>query len=189
MKTDYDYIFKILIIGNSFVGKTKLLNCYIKNSKETTSTIGLDFYTQRTNIDEKHIRIQFWDTAGQERYKSIISSYYYGAQGAFVLYDITDEKSFSDIDFWINDLKEKCDKIIIVIIGNKSDLKEKRKIKKEDGEKKAKKFDAYFFEISSLCKENVDTVFEFMINNVYENNKNIYDEDEIEIINKNKCCY
>ena len=180
MEINYDFIFKILILGDSFVGKTKLLNCYTKNIEETKATLCLDLYTKRLYIDKKYIAAQFWDTAGQERYKSIISSYYKGAAGAFIIYDITNIQSFLSIDTWINELKKKCGDIVIVIVGNKKDLEKKRIIQKKDGNEKAKRLNAYFFEISAFNEEIVNTVFEFMIHNVYEKNKNMFDESEIE---------
>lgn len=190
---DYDYVFKIIILGDTFVGKSNLINHYFKKDIKPSSTIGLDLHRKVVCIDDKNIAIQFWDTSGQERYKSLTSSYYKDAKGVFILYDITNKESFSSVDFWINDIKEKCNEIIIIIIGNKNDLEKMRKIKKEEGEKKAKLFNAYFFEISSFSKENVNTVFKFMIDKVYENNKNLFDEnenesDELEIKKINKCC-
>lgn len=198
MDKNYDYVFKIIIIGNSFVGKTQLLNCYANkynNDIKYASTIGLDFYTTSVCIDNKRVAIQFWDTAGEERYRSLTSAYYHDAKGAFVLYDITNKQSFLSVDMWINDIKKICNEIIITIIGNKNDLDKMREIKKEDGEKKAKSFNAYFFEMSSLNKKAVNDVFSFIIYKIYTKNKNIFDEneDELEIMNENElknniCC-
>jgi small GTP-binding protein len=137
---DYDMIFKIVLIGDSGVGKTNILSRYMKNefNFETKATVGVEFSSKRYDIQNRKIKAQIWDTAGQERYRSITSSYYKGAKGAFVVYDITRRGSFETADKWILDLKANVGQdVTIILVGNKADLEDKRDISKSDGENKA----------------------------------------------------
>ena len=122
---NYDLIFKIVLIGDSGVGKTNILSRYISNefSLNTQATVGVEFGSKIIKKGEKLIKLQIWDTAGQERYKSITSAYYKGAKGAFVVYDITKMKTFKNLDKWITELKANGNEdIYIILIGNKLDL-------------------------------------------------------------------
>ena len=128
-KESYDLLFKLILIGDSCVGKSNILLKYLKNEFDPNSraTVGVEFGTKNIIINNKKIKIQIWDTAGQERYRSITSAYYKGAKGALIVYDITRKCTFDNIDKWISDLKLNGDKnICIVILGNKSDLDDKR---------------------------------------------------------------
>ena len=166
---EYDYLFKLIIIGDSNVGKTNIMSQYIKqefniNSK---STVGVEFGNKIIKINDKTIKAQIWDTAGQERYKSITSAYYKGAKGAFIVYDITSKITFDSIDKWIQDLNLFGDKnMTLLLIGNKSDLENKREVKKEDGEEKAKAFGLGFIETSACTGDNIDKAFEIMLKEV-----------------------
>ena len=204
---DYDYLFKLILIGDSYVGKTNIMSQYIKKefSLNSKSTVGVEFGTKIIKLQDKIIKAQIWDTAGQERYKSITSAYYKGAKGAFIVYDITSKTSFDSVDKWIQDLNLYGDKnVTLLLIGNKSDLEEKRKVKKEDGEEKAKSFGLGFIETSACTGDNIDKAFETLlmeICNKYieekKNNEEFEDEDDgenIEIgvgnnkVKKKTCC-
>ena len=163
---DYDYVFKLILIGDSYVGKTNIMGQYIKKefNLNSKSTLGVEFGTKTIKIQDKIIKAQIWDTAGQERYKSITSAYYKGAKGAFIVYDITSKTTFYSVDKWIQDLNLYGDKnVTLLLIGNKSDLEEKRQIKKEDGEEKAKSFGLGFIETSACTGDNIDKAFETLL--------------------------
>ena len=182
---NYEMMFKVVLVGDSFVGKTNILSKYLKNEfhEESKATVGVEFGSKQFNIEGHSIKTQIWDTAGQERYKSITSAYYRGAKGAFVVYDITRKSSFESVEKWVNDLNATGDKnITIVMIGNKCDLEDQRQITKEEGQEKATKLQVAFFETSALSGENVEKAFEMMMNEVY---KKCHDEmlaEDMEII-------
>ena len=201
-KDSYDFLFKLILIGDSSVGKSNILLKYLKNEFEQNSkaTVGVEFGTKNVKINNKKIKIQIWDTAGQERYRSITSAYYKGAKGAFIVYDITRKNTFDNLDKWITDLKSNGDKnISIVIIGNKSDLEDKRVVPKELGIKKSEEFKTAFMETSALNGNNINKAFDELIGQIYENNfRNINTDKGIEIDkgvdlnedneDKKKCC-
>ena len=155
-------------------------------------------------IDNKKIKAQIWDTAGQERYKSITSAYYKGAKGALIVYDITNKFTFESVDKWVQDLNSYGDKnLTLLLVGNKSDLEDKRQIMKEDGEEKAKSFNLGFIETSACSGDNIDQAFDIMLKEVlkkYVVENDINDEFEasggknIELdkkdnkTKKKKCC-
>ena len=157
-KESYDLLFKLILIGDSCVGKSNILLKYLKNEFDPNSraTVGVEFGTKNIIINNKKIKIQIWDTAGQERYRSITSAYYKGAKGALIVYDITRKCTFDNIDKWISDLKLNGDKnICIVILGNKSDLDEKREVSKGEGIKKSEMYKTAFLETSALNGDNI----------------------------------
>jgi Ras-related protein Rab-11A len=140
---DYDLIIKLVLIGDSGVGKSNILTKYTKNEfhQNSRATVGVEFSTKKYTIDKVNIKAQIWDTAGQERYRSITTAYYKGAKGAFVVYDITRAASFENVDRWIRELRNCSDENVnITLIGNKSDLVDYREIKKEQGEEKARSY-------------------------------------------------
>ena len=140
MDDDYDMIFKVVLIGDSGVGKSNILSRYLKDefSIETKTTVGVEFGAKRIEINGTKIKAQIWDTAGQERYKSITNAYYKGSKGALVVYDITRKESFNNIDKWISELKKNADiDVSIVMIGNKCDLENDRQVTKEEAQDKA----------------------------------------------------
>ena len=170
LDSEYDYLFKLILVGDSYVGKTNILSKYIKNefNQNTKSTVGVEFGAKLLKIEDKIIKAQIWDTAGQERYKSITSAYYKGAKGAFIVYDITNRLTFESVDKWVQDLNLNSDKnITLLLIGNKKDLADKRDVTKEEGEEKAKSFGLAFLETSALTGENIDKVFDYMLKEVY----------------------
>ena len=201
----YNMLFKIVLVGDSSVGKTNLFLRYIKNEfdPQTKATIGVEFGTKIIKINNYNIKIQIWDTAGQERYKSITSAYYKGAQGAFLVYDITNKSSFLNIDKWIRDLKNNGDeKIVLFLIGNKNDLNDDRVIDTNEEKNKAKENKMFFLETSAKNNDNVNNAFDEIINNIFDVYKNLIEEEEntinkgngIDILNtkdmnkKKKCC-
>ena len=200
---EYDLLFKLILIGDSYVGKSNILLKYLKNqfNENSKTTIGVEFGTKNIIINNKRIKIQIWDTAGQERYRSITSAYYKGKKGALIVYDITRKNTFDNIDKWITDLKLNGDKnICIIILGNKYDLIDKREINKNDGIKKAEMYKTAFLETSALNGDNISKAFDELIEQIVISNKNIFqDDNENEIDkgvnlndeknnNKKKCC-
>ena len=138
---DYDMIFKLVLIGDSGVGKTNILARFIENkfNLESKATVGVEFGTKIFELNNTKIKTQIWDTAGQERYKSITGAYYKGAKGALLVFDLTRKETFDSIDRWVPDLRSKGDeKVEIILIGNKCDLKEKRQVSEEEALHKAK---------------------------------------------------
>ena len=187
---NYEMMFKVVLVGDSFVGKTNIMSKYLKDEfhEDSKATVGVEFGSKQFTIEGHSIKAQIWDTAGQERYKAITSAYYKGAKGAFVVYDITRKSSFESIDKWVNDLTSTADKkITIVVIGNKSDLEDQRQIPKEKGEEKAAKLEVAFLETSALSGENLDKAFELMMNEIYKKcHEEMLAENDLEIIEGGK---
>ena len=170
-RDNYDFFYKIILAGDSFVGKTNLLKRNLKNEFDINSskTVGVEFSTMRFDIKGHSIKAQIWDISGQETHKSIIAAIFEGAKGIIAVYDITEKRSLESIDKWVNEAKEYGgNKLSILCIGNKCDLENKRQITKEEGEEKARKIGALFFETSALTGENINKAFETMINEIYE---------------------
>lgn len=178
--------FKIVIVGDSFVGKTNIMSKYLKNkfNENSKATVGVEFGAKQFNIEGHLIKAQIWDTAGTEKYKAIASAYYRGAKGGFVVYDITRKDSFESVDKWVNDLIAAGDKkMIILVIGNKCDLEEQREVTKDQGERKARSLEVAFMETSALSGENLDKAFEMMMNEIYKKINEIKieeDDDKLE---------
>ena len=155
---------KVILIGDSGVGKTCLIQQYTNQQfqEETVSTIAVsDKLTKEVKVGEKTIKLEIWDTVGQEKFKSVNKIYMNQAKIALMVYDMTDQNSFNNLQNWYNELKDKNDSVeIIGVIANKSDLYEDRVIDKEEGENYAKSINALFFETSALDYENVSIAFE-----------------------------
>jgi len=150
------------LIGDTFVGKSNILSRFIMGrfNPEHEITIGCEFMAKNIQIKDRDIRIQIWDTAGQETYRSITRTYYKSSTCAFIIYDITDRKSFSNISSWLDECKEMCYKdILICLVGNKTDLEEKRVVSKEEGQKFADDNGLLFFETSAKSGENIEEMF------------------------------
>ena len=184
---NYEFMFKVVLVGDSFVGKTNIMSKYLKNEfhEDSKATVGVEFGSKQFNVEGHSIKAQIWDTAGQERYKAITSAYYKGAKGAFIVYDITRKNSFESIDKWINDVTAVADKkITIVLIGNKSDLEDQRQVTKEQGEDKANKLQLAFLETSAFSGENLEKAFQMMIKEVYKKcHEEMMSEGDVDIIN------
>lgn len=163
---DPDLLLKIVLIGESGVGKTNLLSRFSRDqfNPNSKSTIGVEFATKTFKVEDKNVKVQIWDTAGQERYRAITSAYYRGAVGAMLLYDITSSLTFSSLERWLKELRENSDpNIIVMLVGNKSDLTELRSISKEDGMNFAKGQNLLFIETSAKTSENVNKSFSTLI--------------------------
>ncbi|KAM7015981.1 ras-related protein Rab-8B isoform 1-T1 [Tautogolabrus adspersus] len=161
MAKTYDYLFKLLLIGDSGVGKTCLLFRFSEDAFNTTfiSTIGIDFKIRTVELDGKKIKLQIWDTAGQERFRTITTAYYRGAMGIMLVYDITNEKSFDNIRNWIRNIEEHASSDVErMVLGNKCDMNDKRQVSKERGEKLAIDYGIKFLETSAKSSINVEEV-------------------------------
>ena len=158
----FNYLFKYIIIGDAAVGKSNLLLRYTHGQfkQEYQLTIGVEFGAKNIEIDNKIYRIQIWDTAGQESFRSITRAYYKNSVCALIVYDISNRESFNNIASWIEDCRNQSPKtIFIVLIGNKSDLDDKRKVTFEEGQELAEKNNMMFFETSAKTGNNVEEIF------------------------------
>lgn len=161
-KKSYDLLFKLLLIGDSGVGKTCVLFRFSDDTFNTTfiSTIGIDFKIKTVELQGKKIKLQIWDTAGQERFHTITTSYYRGANGILLVYDITNPKSFDNISKWLRNINEHASEDVErMLIGNKCDMEEKRLISKERGEKVAEENGIKFYETSAKENVNIEHAF------------------------------
>ncbi|CAN1282580.1 Ras-related protein Rab11C [Linum perenne] len=152
---DYDYLFKIVLIGDSGVGKSNILSRFTRNEfcLESKSTIGVEFATRTLQVEGKTVKAQIWDTAGQERYRAITSAYYRGAVGALLVYDITKRQTFD---------------IVIMMAGNKSDLNHLRAVSEGDGHALAEREGLSFLETSALEATNVEKAFQTILKEIYQ---------------------
>ncbi|CCD26859.1 Rab family GTPase YPT32 NDAI_0I02910 [Naumovozyma dairenensis CBS 421] len=168
---DYDYLFKIVLIGDSGVGKSNLLSRFTTNefNIESKSTIGVEFATRTIEVEGKKIKAQIWDTAGQERYRAITSAYYRGAVGALIVYDISKSSTYENCNHWLTELKENADDNVAVgLIGNKSDLAHLRAVPTDEAKNFALENQLLFTETSALNSENVDQAFRELITAIYQ---------------------
>lgn len=189
---DYDVIYKIIIIGDSGVGKSNILSMYLRNEfkQDSKSTVGVEFGAKKLTINNTTIKAQIWDTAGQERYRSITSTYYKGSKGCFIVYDITQNSTFESVDRWYNEMRKTADpNISIILVGNKCDLDSQRQVSKEAGEEKAKTLNMPFFETSALANIQIEKVFNSMIEDIHEKysklQKNDGDGDDFDFVKNN----
>ena len=168
----YDCLLKIVILGDSGVGKSNIINRYISNDFfiNPRSTIGVEFYTKKFLFNDKQIKIQIWDTAGQERFRSITSSYYRNVNGILLVYDITDQNSFNNITKWLVEIKTNIDyELPILLVGNKIDLEYKRKISILQGTELAYKLNIKFAEMSAFTNTNIVSSMDDFIEHIYMN--------------------
>ncbi len=188
-------LYKILLLGDSTVGKTCFLLRYMDETfiDSHMATIGLD-YRLKTMIlgEQKIVKVQLWDTAGQDKFRAITRNYYKGANGIILIYDVTNINTYENIKKWLNEIKEEIsDKVSIILIGNKIDNENQRKITKEQGEKLANEVNIPFFETSAKTGEGIDAAIKDLVKKVmvYISKKNGRDNLKLsENSQKRKCC-
>jgi len=166
---NFDYMFKLLIIGNSSVGKTSFLFRYADDSFTSAfvSTVGIDFKVKTVFRNDKRVKLQIWDTAGQERYRTITTAYYRGAMGFILMYDITNEESFNAVQDWVTQIKTySWDNAQVVLVGNKCDMKNERVVGYDRGRLLAEHLGLEFFETSAKENVNVKQVFESLVDKI-----------------------
>ncbi|KNC78819.1 Ras-like protein Rab-1A [Sphaeroforma arctica JP610] len=162
MNPEYDYLFKLLLIGDSGVGKSCLLLRFADDTytESYISTIGVDFKIRTIELDGKTIKLQIWDTAGQERFRTITSSYYRGAHGIIVVYDVTDNDSFNNVKQWMQEIdRYASDNVNKLLVGNKSDLTTKKVVEYTQAKELADQLGIPFLETSAKNATNVEQAF------------------------------
>ena len=190
---------KIMLIGNSNVGKTSIIKRYCKNifSKSHISTVGIDLETKNIKIGKQIINLQLWDTAGQERYRVLSKNYYNNSDAFIIVYDITNSKSFENVTNWIMQIKENAsENVKIVLFGNKSDLEDQRIINEEEGKKFGKDNNINFYETSAENGANVEKAIIDLVKEVINDenftkgseNTSQLSGDKFKKENKKKCC-
>lgn len=159
---DYDHLVKLLLLGDSAVGKSSLLMRFCESIFDSNFvlTIGVDFKLKQVERNGRRLKVQVWDTAGQERFRTITPAYYRAAMGVVITYDITDPATFGHVEYWLQQLEQHGDAAVQrILVGNKSDLEELRKVSRAEGEALAKKFNMDFFETSAKTGQEVDEAF------------------------------
>ena len=162
MNSEYDYLFKLLLIGNSGVGKSCLLLRFSDDTytNDYISTIGVDFKIKTVDLDGKTVKLQIWDTAGQERFRTITSSYYRGSHGIIIVYDVTDQESFNGVKMWLQEIDRYATSTVLkLLVGNKCDLKDKRVVEYDVAKEFADANNMPFIETSALDSTNVEEAF------------------------------
>ena len=166
-----DYKLKVVVVGDSGVGKTNLIKRFVSNTynPNTKATVGVEFISKSYKINDQVFKIEIWDTAGQERYKSITAAYYKGAKGALIVYDITQKDSFENINKWMSEVRDKSSKDLkIMIVGNKTDLENERQVSTEEALEKAKELGSPVMEASALDGSNVKDAFYDLLKEMYK---------------------
>lgn len=184
MAKQHDVLVRMLLIGDSGVGKTCLI-CRFADDRFYTahgSTIGIDFKIKSATVNGRKVRIQVWDTAGQERYETITKQYYRRAQGIVLVYDMTNEKSFQSLQKWIGFIRDYADEdAIIMLVASKCDMEGKRKVEKERGQLFAKQMDIeWFYETSAKESNNIEKAFLHLASEVMKRHKSQFDSIQLE---------
>jgi Ras-related protein Rab-11A len=178
---DYTYLFKIVIIGDSGVGKSNIFTRFIKDefNLDSKATIGVEFSAKNVTIKDKVIKAQVWDTAGQERFRALAKNYYRGAVGALLVYDITNHDSFKSVERWLKEVKDHAEPhLVSLLIGNKNDLEEKRAVKTEEGAEFAEKQGVGFVETSAKNNVNIESAFNRLVTEIFETLDKVGEEEE-----------
>ena len=191
-----DFAFKVLLLGDSSVGKTCFLKRYTDDTFQDAylSTIGFDFKFKSITLNNgKEVRVQLWDTAGQERFRTIAKSYYKGAHGIILMYDVTNRKTYDNIKKWLNQIRDETgNRISIILVANKIDCEELRQVTKEEGESLAKSCNLSIFEASAKDSINVKESFQFLAEKINENISTIITQNATQLnnkkISKKSCC-
>lgn len=170
---EYHYLYKLLLIGDSGVGKSCILTRFADSvyADCQTSTIGVDFKIRTIEIEDKRVKLQIWDSAGQERFRTIAAAYYRGAHGVGIVFDITDEKSFLSVEnSWLEEIENNTSSSIrTLLIGNKCDLESQREVSRDDAESLARKYGMRYIETSAKTAENVFEAFVTISKDIHEN--------------------
>lgn len=162
MANNYNYLFKYIIIGDPSVGKSNMLMkyCHNKFTEDYQATIGVEFGAKNIEFDDQVFRIQIWDTAGQDNFRSITRAYYNNSVCAIVVYDISNHTSFENVLQWVEDVRNQSPKtVLVVLVGNKSDLEDERKVTKEEGQNFATEHRLMFLETSAKNGDNIEELF------------------------------
>ena len=171
VREEYDVLFKVVLVGDSSVGKSNLLSRFTHDvfNLDSKSTIGVEFATKNIEVDNKVIKAQIWDTAGQERYRAITSAYYRGAVGALLVYDISRASTFESVERWLKELRDHAEaNIVIMLVGNKSDLKDQRQVETATALEYATKNELAFIETSALDSTGVDEGFRRILSDIFK---------------------
>ncbi|KAH3756714.1 Ras family protein [Pelomyxa schiedti] len=166
----YKYLFKYIIVGDTAVGKSCLLLQWTDKRFQAVHdlTLGVEYGSRCVTVQDNQVKLQIWDTAGQEKFRSIIRSYYRGAAGALLVYDITRRDTFEHLTLWLEDCRRfSTQNIVIMLIGNKCDLEASRVVTREDGERFAKENGLFFLETSAKTAHNVEEAFLQTANRIY----------------------
>ncbi|KAG1179216.1 hypothetical protein G6F55_007346 [Rhizopus delemar] len=173
MVDEHDYFFRLVLTGDSGVGKSNVMSRFARNEFDLVyrKTIGVDFTTKTLGTDNHTVRAQIWDTAGQERFRTIVSSYYRGVAGAFIVYDITSRSSFENVHIWLREIREYTDSTaVIMLVGNKVDLsKFSRVVETEEGRLLAEEEELLFIETSALDAASIDAAFIILLSKICSN--------------------
>ena len=200
----YDFIFKVLLLGNSDVGKSSLLLRYVDSvwNDAFVPTIGVDFKVKTLTINEKKVKMQIWDTAGQERFRTVVATYFRGAHGILLLYDVTNKDSFKNLESWLIEIEKNAkEKVLKILIGNKCDLTDDREITSDEGKAFALRNGMEFMETSAKMNTNVTEAFETLGKLMIEfnsksnttsqknnQNKNLKASSGMDLKTKKGCC-
>ena len=176
----YDLLYKIIIVGDTCVGKSNILSRYIKDvfREDSKSTVGVELGNKLLKVKGTNTKLQIWDTAGQERYRSITSSYYKGSHGCFIVYDISNEQSFESVEKWFEQVQKEGSKdVSIILVGNKCDLENERQVQREEGEQIANEKGIKFLETSNREGINIEESVKELVDIILKNKKSNSDED------------
>ena len=192
---DYDIKLKIMVLGESMVGKTSLITRYTndKFGGRYLCTVGIDFQKKKIEKNGKKVLLQIWDTAGQERFRNVTKNYFHSSQGFILAYDINNKESFDKVQFWIEEIKANAEeKIKCILIGTKCDL-DKREVSEEDGQNLGEKYGYKFLETSAKENININEAFETLVSEIMNNFKENRRESLTLSTNKigkkkKKCC-
>lgn len=200
MAREYDHLFKLLIIGDSDVGKSSLLLRFADNtfSGNYITTIGVDFKIRTVEVEGEKVKLQIWDTAGQERFRTITSTYYRGTHGVIVVYDVTSGDSFANVKRWLHEIEQNCEVVNRILVGNKNDCPERKVVLTEDAQRFADQMRIQLFETSAKENINVEEMFMAITCQVLRTKKErkerfVHNNETINLRtktkqNKRKCC-
>ncbi|XP_076048132.1 RAS oncogene family member Rab35 [Oratosquilla oratoria] len=173
MAREYDHLFKLLIIGDSGVGKSSLLLRFADNtfSGNYITTIGVDFKIRTLEVEGQRVKLQIWDTAGQERFRTITATYYRGTHGVIVVYDVTNGESFANVKRWLHEIDQNCEVVNRILVGNKNDCPDRKVVLYEDAKRFADQMSIQLFETSAKDNINVEEMFTVMTRMVLRTKK------------------